>query len=227
MPNPETKWFFDHLYNKEPFSFSRFNDGEIGGIMYDNFIAARGDQLVNPELSSALKTSLTHQQKNYYVGIPCSTCFPKMYHYANELVGDYKHKIKAVILTNRNWKNFTDNISNAVKNYNILWIGGNDQITDNLPFKINEKILIPRKNSWEYYPQLKEYYKEIPKGWLVFISLGPTARVLTQEWFFYRPDLTVIDIGSNFDPFTRQIKHKCHLGWENGFNIQTPCTECN
>ena len=41
-------------------------------------------------------------------------------------------------------------------------------------------------------------------------------------------DLTIIDIGSTFDPFTRDVWHNCHKGWEEtGFNQTAPCKECN
>jgi len=228
MINSEIQWFFNHLKNKEPFAFSRFNDGEMGGIMYKNFTAARGDQFVTEELANALKSSLIHKQKNYYVGIPCSKCFPEMYQYAENLIRDYEFKTKATILINRNWKNFIDNVGEAVSNYDILWIGGEDQNITALPFTPIHQIKIPSKNSWRFYLQLKDYYHEIPKNYLVMISLGPTARVLTQQWFFHRPDLTVLDIGSCFDPFTRGVYHNYHKGWDTtGFNLTNKCSECN
>ena len=60
------------------------------------------------------------------------------------------------------------------------------------------------------------------------VSLGPTARILVKDWFEKYPDITFIDVGSNFDPFTRKVYHNCHKGWEEtGFNIGKPCSECN
>ena len=69
----DMEWFFDNLENGTPFGFARFNDGEMLGIVQVGSVAARGDQLVDEGLSTALKESLTHRQKNYYVGIPCSS----------------------------------------------------------------------------------------------------------------------------------------------------------
>ena len=223
----ELDWFFNHLSNNIPFAFARFNDGEVGGIMYENFVAARGDQLINNELKQKLIECITHKQQNYYIGIPCKECMPEMYSVSNKIIGEYQYKKRAVILTNRNWKTFIDHSSEAFKYKNILWVSGDDQNTNNLPFKVTDQILIPRVDSWKFYDQLKNYWKQIPENWVVLISLGPTARILTKEWFENRPDLTIIDIGSNFDPFTRNVRHKCHIGWENGFNIQTRCKGCN
>ena len=74
------EWFLNNLKEKTPFSFSRFNDGELGCIMENsNFIASRGAQKNSTELSYKLKECLTHQQDNYWVGIPCPNCFPKMF----------------------------------------------------------------------------------------------------------------------------------------------------
>ena len=46
----ELDWFFENIKNNVPFAFARFNDGEVGGIMHDNFTAARGDQFINSKL---------------------------------------------------------------------------------------------------------------------------------------------------------------------------------
>ena len=102
----ELDWFFDHLNNNQPFAFARFNDGEVGGIMHDNFVAARGDQLISNDLKEKLIECISHKQDNYYVGLPCESCMTEMYYVSNKLVGEYKYKTRAVILTNRNWKEF-------------------------------------------------------------------------------------------------------------------------
>ena len=74
---------------------------------------------------------------------------------------------------------------------------------------------------------LHGYEEKIESGAVVFISCGPLARVLVKEWFQKRPDVTFIDIGSTFDPFTRNVRHRCHTGWENGFNDVPRCVQCN
>jgi hypothetical protein len=227
--NSEIKWFFENLNNKIPFAFSRFNDGEMGGIMYDNFLASRGDQLVNKTLKDSLYKAIIHKQKNYYIGIPCNICYPDMHNLALRLVGkEYEYLTRATIIINRNWKNFIENIGDILSHHSVLWIGGDDQNINNLPFKCIDQIKIPKKNSWDYYPQLKEYYKKIPKNYLILISLGPTSRILTQEWFKHRPDLTILDIGSCFDPFTKNIYYSYQKGWkETGFNLTKKCIVCN
>ena len=83
------------------------------------------------------------------------------------------------------------------------------------------------KDSWSHFKEIESYINQINDGDLVLLSIGPTARILAQRWFKKRPLATFLDIGSNLDPFTRNVWHKCHLGWENGFNIQNKCVGCN
>jgi hypothetical protein len=225
-------WFLDNLKNNVPFGFARFNDGEMMGIIQVGSIAARGDQRVNESLSLALSGALTHKQPNYYVGIPCSLCYPTLNQVANDMVGDYEYLTSAVVTTNKNWKHFIDTFPEVVKDKRLIWIGGDDQNVDillELGIAIDKKALIPRKDSWKYYDHiLKTFPETFRKGDIVAISLGPTARVLVKEWFKKYPDVTFIDVGSNFDPYTRNVWHNCHKGWkETGFNLTSPCKECN
>jgi len=225
-------WFLDNLKNNVPFGFARFNDGEMMGIVRVGSVVARGDQRVNESLSQALTDALIHKQSNYYVGIPCSLCYPTLNHAAVDMVGDYEYLTSAVITTNKNWKHFIDTFPEVVKDKRLIWIGGDDQNVDNLlelGITIDKKALIPRKDSWKYYDHILNTFPEtFSKGDIVAISLGPTARVLVKEWFKKYPDVTFIDVGSNFDPYTRNVWHNCHKGWkETGFNLTSPCEECN
>jgi len=225
-------WFLANLKNNVPFGFARFNDGEMMGVTSVGSMVARGDQYVNESLSNALTDALTHKQLNYYVGIPCSLCYPILNQAAIDMTGEYKYLTSAVITTNKNWKYFIDNFPAAVKDKRLIWIGGNDQNVDNLlelNITVDKKALIPRKDSWKYYDHmLKTFPETFKKGDVVAISLGPTARVLVKEWFKQYPDITFLDVGSNFDPYTRNVWHNCHKGWEEtGFNLTSPCEECN
>ena len=226
-------WFFEHLEKNEPFAFARFNDGEMMGVERAHTIVARGDQYVDESLRDALREALMHKQKNYYVGVPCSLCYPHLNDLALNIVGkDYEYLTKAVITTNRNWKEFIDRFPKYVGGKRVIWIGGSDQNTDQLTemgINIFKTVKVPNKNSWNYYKALKHKVPEhFNTGDIVAVSLGPTARVLVKEWFEKYPDITFIDVGSNFDPFTRKVYHNCHKGWEEtGFNIGKPCEECN
>jgi hypothetical protein len=223
------------LRDSENFAFARFNDGEMMGIDKVGAVAARGDQKVDKSLHDALKKSLQHVQDNYVVGVPCELCFPKYNELAMSLVKQPQELIiNAVALTNRNWITFLFQFQQAVVGKKILWISGGDQKIDFLRKEIGLNIVghlrFPRKNTWEHYEEIKRKFKMLDENTydIVMISLGPTARVFAQEMFEENPNKTFIDIGSTYDPFTRDVWHNCHKGWvETGFNHTKECKICN
>jgi len=224
------KTFIDLLNNSIPFSYNRFNDGEMSGIDKIGSIAARGDQTITKELHLKLIEAIKHKQDNYYIGIPCDICYPKYNKLAKDLIGSYQYITSAVCLTNRNWGKFITEIPTALKKP-IIWISGEDQNLDflknNMGIEIKNHYKFKNKNTWEEYNNIFDLHKNFNEGDIVFISLGPTARILVYEWFKLLPKTSFIDIGSIFDPFTRDVYHKCHLGWENGFNLVRKCLTCN
>jgi hypothetical protein len=42
-------------------------------------------------------------------------------------------------------------------------------------------------------------------GSLVFVSCGPLGRILTKEWFEWDRSLTILEVGSVFDPMTQNV----------------------
>ena len=228
----EMDWFVENLTNGIPFGYARFNDGEMMAIDRIGSIVARGDQVVNTSLSQALREALQHKQDNYYIGVPCSLCYPRYNSLAHDIVGDYELLTRAVVTTNRNWKHFMNEFPPAMTGKRLIWIGGNDQDIDaikGLGLNVVKAARVPRRNSWDYHQKLKEHLPDyFESGDVVGISLGPAARVLVREWFEEYPDITFIDMGSNLDPITRDVWHACHKGWdETGFNLTRRCAECN
>lgn len=221
----------DNLKNNIPFSYVRFNDGEMMGIDRIGSLVARGDQIVNESLHNKLKEAITYKSENYYIGIPCKNCFPYYNNLANELIGDYQYKVSAVALTNRNWLKFIQESLGILSDKNVHYISGSDQtiniLINDFKFNIINHVKVNNINSWDNYDELYQYIDNIKDGDIVLISLGPTARVLCYEFFKKNNKATFIDIGSIFDPFTRNVSHNCHKGWENGFNITKRCEICN
>ena len=221
----------DMLNINVSFGFARFNDGEMMGIDHVGAKVARGDQIVNESLHLALKEAIQYQQENYFVGMPCSSCFPKYSKLAQKLVKQPKsYQLNAVAMTNRNWVKFVVDFPKVVGDKSIIWISGDDQnldfLTKTMGLNIEKHFLFPRKNSWKDYNQVRDL--NITTGDIIIISLGPAARVYVREMFEKYPDKTFIDIGSTFDPFTRNVWHNCHKGWlEKGFNNTKSCKICN
>jgi len=225
-------WFTQNLRDRTPFGYARFNDGEMMAVDKIGAVVARGDQVVDESLNKALTEALTHKQENYYIGIPCSLCYPHLAKLATELVGEYKYLTRAVVTTNRNWKTFMDTFPSAMEGRRLVWVAGNDQNPDairDLGINVGKTALIPRVNSWNFYEKIKDMVPQyFEPGDVVGISLGPSARVLVRQWFEEYSELTFIDMGSNLDPITRNVWHNCHKGWEEtGFNLTKRCKECN
>lgn len=208
-----------------PQALSRYNDGEVQGIVQPGCTVARGDQKVSQDLSDALREAIQYQQENYWVGIPCDQCnTAKWYRHAIKLVDpNYKYLTKAVVTTNRNWKLFKDTIPEIIRDSTarVHWVSGVDQNIRKLGFRVDTHIQLPVKNAWSKYEEIKNWGKDFQRGAIVFFSCGPLARVLARQWFQQNPEATFLDVGSAFDPFTRGVLHACHRG------TLAPCKGCN
>jgi hypothetical protein len=225
-------WFFENLKNKNNFCYVRYNDGEMMGISRIGAIAARGDQVIDKQLHDKLTSGILHRQEDYYIGIPCSTCFPKYHKLAEQMTAGYDKITSAVLLTNKNWKSFYDNFPSACRDRNIIWVGGKSQSKEKLldyGLNIKKMIRVTEKNSWSFYDKLKNAIPSlISENDIVSMSLGPTARVLCKELFEQYPNVTFLDLGSLLDPVTKGVYFSAHKGWEEtGFNLQKRCSECN
>ena len=225
------KFVIDNLKNNIPFAYVRFNDGEMMGIDKIGTVVARGDQIVDENLHNKLIEAISYKADNYYIGVPCSKCYLDYYNLAKNIIGNYDKLVSAVALTNRNWLKFIQEIVGLIENKNVHYISGFDQnleiLKDVFKFNIINHVKVDNKNSWSHYEILKSYSDNIKDGEIVLISLGPTARILCYDFFKNNNKSTYIDVGSIFDPFTRNVNHNCHKGWENGFNITKRCENCN
>ena len=177
----------DNLKNKEPFALGRFNDGEMLGIWQAGQVVARGDQLVSVELRDKLTQALVHMQHQYWVGLPCSKCFPEHSNLAKSLVHpQYPYQTHAVVFTNRNWKKFVDEFPNHINDRNVYWVGGDDQDITKLPFTVTEQYKVPKRDAWSEYENTLNLVDGFAPWsslhvdqWLEFLLKSGTKRDLT------------------------------------------------
>lgn len=215
----------DCLRQDIPVSLARFNDGEAEAILSPGCTVARGDQKVPQELSDALREAIQYEQKNYYVGLPCPHCATgTWYTKIKDLVRpDYEYLTKAVVTTNRNWKMFIKEFPKAVQGKNIIWVGNPQhnirQLKESINLDVSKVINVPARNAWSRYEDLLD--EQFETGSIIILACGPLARVLVRQWFERWPDCSFIDTGSAFDPFTRNVWHRCHQG------TLPPCKGCN
>lgn len=211
-----------------PVALSRFNDGECGIILNSDFVAARGDQKGTVELQAALIDAIKHEQKNYYKGYPCPVCMSRI---REDIVINgyytekYPYNTLAVVNTNRNLTYFKSSLIKNLHKKHIVWVSGKDQdlsFLNGSNIFLVKHIKVKRKNSWARYEDVYQECENINRpGYVFLFSLGPTSRVLVKNLFEVYPDSTFIDIGSTFDPETRNVSHKCHKG------TLKPCKGCN
>lgn len=225
------KFVINNIKSNTPFCYVRFNDGEMIGIDKIGSVVARGDQFIDESLHNKLKEAISYKFENYFIGIPCDICYPQYNKLAKDIIGEYDNIVSAVALTNRNWLKFIQECVGLLSDKNVHYISGDDQdvniLINTFKFNIINQFKVKNKNSWDNFKEIEAYINNIKDGDVVLISLGPTARVLCYEFFKKNNKATFIDVGSIFDPFTRDIQHNCHKGWENGFNLTKKCKTCN
>jgi hypothetical protein len=211
--------------SRTPFAFSRFNDGEIGGILLTNFIASRGAQRITTELRLKLIEAIKFKKKQYWIGIPCPICYPEYFKAASELVDEYEYKTLAVNLINRNYTRTKQIFNQNFKGRDIYWVGGEDQnikkVAQEYSFNLINQYKLPKVDSASSYEDFKNLYTEFKKESIVIVSSGPLERVLVKEWFEKNDSVTYLGLGSFFDPLTRGE----HCGYHSG--VLKKCTVCN
>lgn len=214
----------EHLKNHTPIAVNRFNDGEMHLILKTGITVSRGTYPFNEELSDKLKDALCHEQEYYYKGIPCEECFPSFHREAVKLINpDYAYTTHAVIMINRNYQMFRNFLIHHLRTRNFHYVHGSSQNVENLihHLQINQ-ITCHRtldENAWQDYDNLRNLSFE--KGSVVGVSCGAAGRVLVHEWFKKSPDSTFLELGSFFDPITRNLYYKYHMG------TLKPCSVCN
>jgi hypothetical protein len=217
---------FNFLKTDTPQALSRFNDGEATAITEVGSVIARGDQKVSSSLQEALANALKHEQERYWKGIPCKVCIPHQYIKIESMINpEYKWLTCAVVTTNRNWKRMVTEFPKLLVSKRVIWVGGEDQDMKELGKRTNihpsDVIRVPCKNAWDVYDSALDEYPSFDAGDVVILSCGPLSRVLACEWYKLRPDVTFLDVGSCFDPYTRNVWHSCHKG------TLKPCKGCN
>jgi hypothetical protein len=217
----------DHLEKREPFSFAKFNDGEIEIIQDKNRLVSRGYQRGNQELSDKLKEALLHRQTNYYPGIPCTHCRSHLYDFACQLLNnDLTNIMSACVMINSNSKITLETFRRLLPTRRIVMVMSEnaanniDRLKDYgiTPYQV---ITVPFNDAWSKYGEMREGYNKCQNGDVVLFCCGPLGRVLCYDWFKANPTLTCIEIGSFYDPV---LVERCYLYHDDAIQL---CEGCN
>jgi hypothetical protein len=212
--------FADLLKTNTPFSFSKFNDGEIACILDPDAVASRGFQKSCPLLGKKLYDALVHKQQKYYVGLPCSRCYPRIREYCeNEVKHD--NCTLANVLINSNINESLKLFQEVLPQRRVVLICSENARTDSLPFQPYLVFRTPNNDAWSAFDRIKNLFIFFSPGDVVILACGPLGRVLAYEWFSKRKDITCLELGSFYDPLMTKKSYLYHEG------ILFHCSECN
>ena len=210
---------------KEPFTFSRFGDGEFNTIF--NKKDTRGNMgkncdghLYYPELGIELLDILKSQPK-YFMGLQPL---------AMRIEGEEIQKLFQENNINIEWSD-TDILHNAsicgdlglfikaLKNNECNILAAPEFLSEcSKLFPIHERIIVPDTNAWLEIKQITyDIIKAInlnhkkKKNIIVLIMAGMTANVILDTLYIpYGERITIIDTGSVFDPYCGRNSRSYH-----------------
>lgn len=199
-------FFKSKLTRKDPFSITRFGDGEMMIMNNQKLnLLFKGEFNFNgqEEFRSDLLKAFQHNQDNYFVGIACRCCVGD----ANFKAMRDKTKLSADKLTwanifvNSNYPIFRELVVPTFSLYDVTLVSPGS--IDNLPFKVDTHYKIG-PDAWIHNSDVLEKLankleKESDKHHLVLICAGPYANILSYKLFSRFPTNTIIDLGSVFN----------------------------
>ena len=236
----------DLLEKREPFCFSHLNDGEITFIRKylnkDNEAKwyGRKQQIYSTVLAERLMTALKVKRHNYFVGIPCGTCYPELKALALKLRQADVFTVPAMTIHHN--LSLLPAILGALRGRKLYFVLNEFQdltVLKKLGLEADETRImrVPFRNSYELYDELAE--QRFEEGTVVMMMCGMLAKIVSPVWFENNPTCTFLAFGSSMDdliqtdnikyklypsefPYTRNIySYRSFL-----FGLKKPCPEC-
>jgi hypothetical protein len=220
------EYFLDFLDHDIPFAFAHFNDGEMSMIIDSTKTPPSREQQASIRLSNKLKASLIFKQENYFPGIPCSVCYPHLREHAITLLRNnnkFENNWHALSFHHTKIVYFKRFIQ-LLQKKKIHWVvnqNHNLSVLKEYNLDVESKIIVPNLNAFDTYDVIVRHVSQFENGSVVILLCGCLARILAQEWFATRPDVTFLCLGSYFDS---HIRNKHHL-YDN-INHHKECVEC-
>lgn len=201
-----------YLESGQAFSFTHFNDGEMTFIkkfekqdhkeVWFGSYFGRIQDKYNKQLGELLKAAFLKRQDYYFIGIPCSTCHPKLNEYAKELRPIDEFTIPAMTF-HHNLSKYP-RILGAIRKKKVYFIVNiNQDLTFfkkmGFEFEDDQIIRVPFRNAHEQYATLKD--RKFEDGSVVLLMSGMLAKILCAYWFEHNAKTTFIAFGSSFDDY--------------------------
>lgn len=204
------------LRNNEPFSFSRFGDGEFNAMLGKRGANCDGHHYF-PDMGRALVDVLDSQREHQIVfeGIP--TYYLGMQNLAKRLNGElpaFQEMTEGIdwcnadVIHYQNIKhNNLDDLLDALKGRSVTLVGPLHlmPLADENGWRF---IDIPAKDCWTQYEHTHERIGQIQELDVVLYCASMMANVLIDERHLVMN--TQIDIGSAFDPYVGKLSRSYH-----------------
>lgn len=187
------------IYNKEPFSFSRFGDGEFNAIFQDRKSRMNCDaHQYFPDMGKRLLQVL-ESKPDYYIGLQSMA-----YRQRTEQIDELTECLglewcESNIIHRANIKGRLPELFDALKTRDVLLIGPSHlKKLKQFDFYICE---IPIKDCWLKYEYVYEEIKALAnvKDWVVVYAASMMTNILIDD--FKNAGITQIDVGSALDPY--------------------------
>lgn len=217
--------FFDILKKGQPFSFSKYADGEWA-IMNNIYLNNNEFEITNKTptfFKNKLIESFRFKDPNYYVGISCPCCQGdeayKMAIFSNQ---DQEHLTFANIFVNSNYPLYKNTFLKEYQNHDIHLIANSNSKIDNLPFKI-EKFYPIGFSAWvNNYNLIEEIKQKNLSNKLFLFCAGPFGNLLAHQLFETNKTNIYLDIGSTLNPWLQSEGFKREY-YINGEYSQRTC----
>lgn len=208
----ELFFFLEKIEKNEPFSLSRFGDGELAIIRDESIDLSekfngehkyvKGEKKYQPARERLIE-SLTWECDGYYVGIPCRCCVGDKKHddLRKQYFNNEKHLTWANIFVNANYHNFRKYFLKAISGKDIYFIGNKNAKIENINIEIKKHFKVG-KNSWINDLDIIEDVKKDAnnnKNVVFLFAAGVLSNIAVRELHEYNNKNFYIDIGSTLD----------------------------
>lgn len=203
----DLEYFYQKLINKERFSFSKYADGEYA-ILFDQAITNCDNWTYNPNNADhrlrriKLINSFTNLSSDYYIGISCPCCQPKInVDQMKKLSGRSDDRLTwANIFVNSNYKAFVNKWVPEFSNHRVVLFSRWNSKVENLPFNIELHVPVS-ENALMENDFLSDFAVKEYDDFLFLFCAGPLGNVLASTFWNKNKNNTYLDIGSTLNPW--------------------------
>jgi len=209
---------FERLRSGEPFSFSKYADGEwavMRGVTVSNgeFHYEKSNQ--SEAHRQRLIESFQFRDPRYYVGVSCECCQGSAHQEMVDFSGqDLEHLTFANIFVNSNYAFFCQNFIPEFGRHAVRLVANRTAKVSNLPFAVEKFYPIGASAFIENHQLMEEIAEEGARGRLFLFCAGPFGNILAHQLWARNPRNIYLDIGSTLNPWLQSegFKRDYYIG---------------